>query len=520
MKTILLKLKYIVPIAYILLGICTSCISNFDNINTDPNKPTNVTSSMLATKVILDHVMPSGLWNSEFLSKRLISGEGIDLYQYNSLSKGDFNLLQKLTNASKMMEIASDSDKEAYTGLFYYLKAWAFFHTSLQMGDIPYNEALNIEMYRYPVYDDQKDLFEGVLNDLKQADTHFANANDTFEGDPVYGGNTLNWRKATNALRLKILMSLQKRAEDTPDLQIKQTFAQIVKENTLFESNADNLQIVFANKSGQENPMHVTQWRAMETYPGSETLINPLKQYKDYRLFYYFAPIQALTDPLYLPEGETLLERNDWNAYIGLDPTAPISETALNVSTKMYNRVNDIYRTNYVGIPVIRLGYADMNFTLAEAVERGWINGSAKEYYEKGIRASFDFVRSTVPNEDIYTQGMIITDDYINEYLNGPDVSYKLSGSMKERLEQIWMQTYLASFFHLQWESYFEYRRTGNPKLPINSETNLNEDRDKIPMRWLYPQNEINYNKQQMDIALQRQWNGVDNINNIMWIIK
>ena len=82
------------------------------------------------------------------------------------------------------------------------------------------------------------------------------------------------------------------------------------------------------------------------------------------------------------------------------------------------------------------------------------------------------------------------------------------------------MQAYLASFFHLQWESYFEYRRTENPDLPINPETNLNEVRDKIPMRWLYPQNEINYNKQQMDIALQNQWNGVDNINNIMWIIK
>lgn len=519
MKTILIKLKYVIPVC-ILLSVFVRCTSNFNDINTDPNKPTTVTSSMLATKVILDHIMPSGLWNSEFLSKRLISGEGIDLYQYNSLSKGDFNLLQGLTNAYKMMEIAPDSDKDAYAGLYHYLKAWAFYRTSLEMGDIPYSEALDIETYRYPKYDDQKDVFIGVLDDLDKADTYFAKANESFEGDIVYGGNTENWRKATNVLRLKVLMSLQKRAEDTTDLRIEQLFAQIVKEKPLFESNADNLQIVFANKNGQENPMHVTQWRAMETYPGSETLITPLKKYKDYRLFYYFAPIQALTDPLYLPQGATLLERNDWNAYIGLDPTAAISETAVKVSTKMYNRVNDIYRNNFVGVPVIRLGYADMNFILAEAVERGWINGSAKEYYEKGIRASFEFVRSTVPNEEIYTQGVSITDDYIKEYLTGPYVSYRQEGSIQERLEQIWMQTYLASFFHLQWDSYYEYRRTGNPKFPINPETNLNEVRDKIPMRWLYPQNEINYNKEQMDIALQRQWGGVDNINNIMWIIK
>ena len=55
-----------------------------------------------------------------------------------------------------------------------------------------------------------------------------------------------------------------------------------------------------------------------------------------------------------------------------------------------------------------------MNFVLAEAAERGWISGSARTYYERGIRASFDFVRSTVPSE--YNQGMNITDDYIDQY--------------------------------------------------------------------------------------------------------
>lgn len=39
-------------------------------------------------------------------------------------------------------------------------------------------------------------------------------------------------------------------------------------------------------------------------------------------------------------------------------------------------------------------------------------------------------------------------------------------------------------------------------------------------MRWLYPDSENDYNKEQLKIALERQWNGVDDVNNIMWILK
>jgi hypothetical protein len=159
-----------------------------------------------------------------------------------------------------------------------------------------------------------------------------------------------------------------------------------------------------------------------------------------------------------------------------------------------------------------------MNFILAEAAERGWINRSAQEYYKKGIRASFEFVRSTVSSA--YNNGMDITDEYIDQYLGGEGVAYKTNGSSRERLEQIWLQAYLASFFHLAWDSYYDYRRTGSPALPINPETNMNDKKNKIPVRWLYPESETNYNKEQLQIALKRQWGGSEDVNKLMWILK
>ena len=163
--------------------------------------------------------------------------------------------------------------------------------------------------------------------------------------------------------------------------------------------------------------------------------------------------------------------------------------------------------------------FRSMNFVLAEAAERGWISGSAQNYYEKGIRASFEFVRTTVSSPE-YNQGMTITDEYITQYLKGEDVAYATNGTSLDRLKQIWMQAFLASYFHLAWDSYYDYRRTGYPELPINPETNLNDDKYKIPVRWLYPESETNYNKEQLINAVNRQWGGSEDVNKIMWIIK
>lgn len=458
-------------------GTWTACTSSFDDLNTNPDTTSKVTPSMLATKMILGHVSSAYSVDSELMCKRLFLGERISYLQYNWVEKGSFDAIRDLTNAQKMVELASEADKEAYTGLYYYLKGWAFYQTTINMGDIPYSEALLIETFRYPKYDEQKEVFLGILNDLEQAEIHFSKAS-SFNGDPFYNGDPEKWKKATNVLRLKVLMTLQKRSEDTADLQVKEKFAQIVNEGNLFRGNEDNLQVVYSNKEGQKNPLHHDNMKWVDWYAGSSTLIDPLKKFKDYRLFSYFSPMQTLTDPTYLPEGETLLEKNDWGAYQGIDVSCPFNDGQKLVVNKRACSLNEIYRSDYAGVPSIRLGYADMNFILAEAAERGWINRSAQEYYKKGIRASFEFVRSTVSSA--YNNGMDITDEYIDQYLGGEGVAYKTNGSSRERLEQIWLQAYLASFFHLAWDSYYDYRRTGSPALPINPETNMNEDRKSV----------------------------------------
>lgn len=44
----------------------------------------------------------------------------------------------------------------------------------------------------------------------------------------------------------------------------------------------------------------------------------------------------------------------------------------------------------------------------------------------------------------------------------------------------ILLQRYLASFLQHPYDAYYDYRRTGYPVLPINPNTNLNTEKDKI----------------------------------------
>ena len=187
-----------------------------------------------------------------------------------------------------------------------------------------------------------------------------------------------------------------------------------------------------------------------------------------------------------------------------------------------------MYRFGFA-LPCIRLGYTDMNFILAEAVERGWITGSAKAYYDKGVRANFEFIRkyfvkfTYADTEYDPTHGVQITDDYITGYLSGSSkTAYKESGSQTDRLHQIWMQSYIASYWHQAFDEYFNYRRNGYPEWPVDPATNMNDRApDKIPTRYLYPTSEYNYNNENREAAVKAQgWGPEETINDIMWVIK
>lgn len=202
-------------VLFISLLILSSSCSKFDDINTNPNAATTVTSSLLATPLLLNLTATggteSGFIEDNCLAKQMIWFEFLHNYNYNNIGRASLSGYKKLLNGVKMVEVAEEEMKDSYNALFLFLKAYKIFYYSMRVGDVPYSEALlGEDGLLKPKYDSQKDVMLHVLDDLEKASALFATARD-FEGDPLYRGNVKNWQKATDAFRLKVLMYLSKR---------------------------------------------------------------------------------------------------------------------------------------------------------------------------------------------------------------------------------------------------------------------------------------------------------------------
>ncbi|WP_455659131.1 SusD/RagB family nutrient-binding outer membrane lipoprotein [Phocaeicola faecalis] len=495
--------------ALVATGMLCSC-SNFDDLNTNPDSPTTVTPEMLATKLILGTTKPStskAFFNSNFLMKQLAWGEGSVDYQYNKMGRSGFGGYTSLVNGVKMVELADDNNPNAFQALNKFVKAFTVFYISMEMGDVPYSDALQGETGNItPKYDSQKDVMLQILDDLEEAYTLFGQAKK-FDGDPVFGGDVNKWQKTVASFELKVLMNLSRVADDA-DLKVKERFATIVSNKKLMESNDDNYQLVFSEKKGQRYPMYKDDFN-YNMYPMlSSTIVDVMKQNQDYRLFYIAEPSDAKV--------KAGIDASSWDAYIGVNPSLPFHEISEKYSSDNFCNLNLRYKNNAAGEPFITVGYADQCFILAEAAVRGWISGSADTYYKKGIEASMRFIADHTPEN--YAHGRVLTDEVIADFLQNPAI--QLTNGEADGLEMILTQRYLAWFLHSPWNSYYEYRRTGYPKLPINPETSLNEVKTELPQRWMYPESESQYNKANLQEALERQFNGSDDRNKKMWILQ
>ncbi|NLR56567.1 SusD/RagB family nutrient-binding outer membrane lipoprotein [Chitinophaga polysaccharea] len=519
MKNYSLKNILAVPLGAItLLAGC----SKFDKINTDPNQTSQVTSGMLATGMILNITRSSisstkGFMQPYLLGKYLTWGEGQESFQYNKFGRANFDRLLQLRNIPPMLAYAEDDGlRKSYSGLGHFIRAWQFFQTTMQVGDIPYSQAGKGESSNIiqPAYDTQKEVFLGILNELDSANILLAEGKK-FAGDPIYAGEADNWRRLANSFQLHVLMNLYKKTND-PDLKVIARFNDIVANRPLMRSYADNFALTYTAAAGQNYP-----WSDVPAGSGnsfvksnytmlSATLIDPLKAMKDRRLFYYAKP-----SPVKIAAGKLM---TDWDAYIGAEPSNafPVLQT-MRVG-KDYSDLNNRYVNLVNAEPVSLFSYAELQFVLAEAALRGWISTApAQTYYAAGITSAMKFTAAYTPDLEDYHHNMKIDDNYIQTYV----AAVALTGNTAAQLQQIILQKYLAGFLQgSNYNAWYEHRRTGYPVFILNATTNLNTPTTQFPVRWLYPANELSFNNANMDAAVQRQFGGSDNVNSVMWLLK
>jgi len=483
-------------------------------MNTNPDTTTKVPASMLCTNSILRITKFSGDAKAYIATNALskyvaYASEGQMAEQYNKLGAGSFGYYPAWPNMEDMVKYAAGGPYlNAYTGVSHFLKAYMLYQMTMSMGDIPDSEAGKVDAdgnYR-PKYDAQESVFLSILNHLDEANKAFGSgSSDPFPGDPVYNGNCAHWQKASNAFALKVLMTLSEK-QSVNALNIKQRFADIVNADLLMKNNSDNFITKYADETGKFHPLYNGSKFTLNTMLSS-TLVEPLKALNDYRLFYYGEPSKKKID-------SGLLE-SDMNAYVGVDVEIAYDQVNAIFNSKDYSQINNRYHLQKAPESLVLIGYAEQQLILSEAAILGWINGSAEDYYKSGVQAALTFMKDVAtPN----AHGRPITDNYIAGYFTG-EAAFKSTNP--ERLEQIWLQRYLLHFMHDATSSYYEYRRTSYPAFPVNPATSMNENKkDAIPVRWLYPSGETTTNRDNLDEALKRQYDGYDEINKVMWLLK
>lgn len=497
-------------ISMLLMIIVVSSCSNFDDLNTNPDSTTKVTSEMLATEALKQTFLSKGdakaYIGRNALSKFVAMDRDIPSEQYNLINECSYDSYTIIPNLDKMVEYSIGTKHEsAFRGLAAFIKAYNLYRLTMMTGDIPCSDAAQaLNGFRQPKYDLQKDVLDEILRLLQLASDEFADARN-FDGDFIFGGDTEKWRKASNTFRLKVLVSMSEKITS----QQKELFTAIVSSSVLMEDNSDNLQVVYTSTRGTWHPLYNQTLFAPYTVISS-IMVDELKTLRDRRLFYIAEPAKAN-----LSEGS---EAGDFEAYNGVDMSISSDELSLDFHQGKYSIINKRYISEQAGDPLVLLSYAEQCFIIAEAVERGWLSGDSRTYYEKGVRAALKMFAS-YDEENSYNHGMKINEAYIDAYFVG-EAAYKATS--QDRLQQIWMQKYFIKFLQDGVDAYFDFRRNAYPEFPVDPETNLNVDNKMgFPMRWKYPSNEYQTNEANVNKALQRQFtNGYDGINELMWLLK
>lgn len=504
--------KYILLV--LAVAISAGSCKKFDDLNTNPDVPTTVTPELLLTQLEKDTYR---FWNpnaTDFGSGNLWAKHTVLLetnpnpyqYYYSYSPYGGFGGMQKLTVMKRMVEMATGNPTEnSYRGVAKFLKAASGFNMMMDMGDVPYSEAgLAEEGNTTPKYDKAADVAVSVLADLKEAETLFASTTTTFGGDFMYGGNPAKWRRLCNAMQLRVLNAISKKITAAQ----KTRFAEIVSAGNLL-TEADNYQLVYSENTNASHPFFNGENRRIVTAP-SDLVVDYLKLTNDRRLFYFAEPAaQKISGGL--------LE-NDYNAYVGAPTQLAADQLALNRAAGKYSLMNKRYPALRTGDPMLQFTYSEQCFIIAEAIEEGWITGSAQTWYENGVKAILKYYMGLSSAPSSYLHGMAITQSYIDGYFTG-EAAYKTAGTKAERLTQIITQRWLLDFF--QGNSLFSYKtflRTGIPAFPLDPATSMNpEDPNVYPKRWKYPTSELTTNADNYNAAVQEQYGGFDGINKVPW---
>ncbi len=486
-----------------------SCTKNYEELNTNPNSPTDVPAINIFTHVITSSVGNElggwiqhtylGCWSQQWCKVQYIDEDRYQTRDMTGYMEGPYtnqllDLQLIIDKTSKNVEEGVEvPTNQALLAAAKIMKVWVFSYLTDLFGDIPYSEALQ-GLYADGVitakYDSQADIYADFFKELEEANTlldlnkviNFGSGDLIFDGDPAL------WKKFGNSLHLRLLnrtagtpwsftYNMAGGATVTTDAGAASfsgadaAIGAILGDpsgHPVMESNDDNAQLAYPGLP-YRNPIYNTLYT--RTDQGiAETIVEFLKARNDPRLPVYAQPTQNSVDAG-TPE---YVGNQNGRAFTAADFPS-ISKLGLAIA----------YDEN---APVYVLCYDEVEFIKAEYALRNGQDGTAQAAYEAGVTASLERWGTDPAG-----------------YLSDPLVAWGSAADDAHKYQLINEQRW-AGAFGQGVQAWNLVRRTGFParvfeyQLEGTAYPNLG-----LPIRIRYSLNEEIYNPANLQEAQQRQ---------------
>ena len=503
------KMKKLNIILCLSLIFAVSCTDDFNEINEQPDalSVSDVSAKFFVTNIQKGLFKPvaGALWFGQIFHQDQYAGQhsgGHSQYAWDGnfgweytawLQEGTNGWLagynSSLTSYLRQVGEGGALENDQYYAIGLIMKGLYYQLYTDQVGMIPYSEASDPDI-KLPKYDEQIDIYKGVIAELNEAISLIGSNTSTGEGvnllrenDVIFNGDMQKWKQLANSLKLRMALRAHGApGEDFASAAVSEAISSgvLADSDALFESY-NQVSNIWVEHSSYGDIYYgfgeIGQWKM------GEPLINALSSVNDPRLSFMSKPSPGGTVSLDISEASdtqiAFLKSTLDNAGLVLDTDYSWTQTSSELTITMAEN------TNYVGLPLrlspnikglfngnlfsspadivvnksnegkeispfIVMSAADSHFMIAEAIVKGLASGDAAGHYQTGLEYAMNL------------WGASLTSDFSSSEMGS------LTGSVEEKLEKIATQRWIANYTN-GYEAWSIVRDTGYPTSAITT---------------------------------------------------
>jgi hypothetical protein len=482
------KIKFL-GIFFISLLILNSCTKGWEEMNVDPNNPTDAPAENVLINVERAIAVTfSDMWwtgnNTSSYANHIAKIQYIDENRYqerDGIIERWGTLMGYQVDLNKIIAKAQSQDNKAMEGVALTIKAMLWQIMTDTWGAIPFTEgAQGEDGVLQPAYDSQETVYTGILAMLEEANTLLAEGG-TIKNDIWNANSVALWQKFANSLHMRVAIRISNVNPTGAKAELQKILVTSPATYPILASNADEITLNWYGTSPYWEPYYADQ-RSRDDHGMCKTFIDALLATNDPRIGEFAYP--ATSD-------------GQFRGVVAGMTNAQQSATPLNTVSRIGLR----YRKSPTGATYF-MRYAEVQFIKAEAYLRADLlndAAAAQTEYEAGVTASCE------------EHG--VTPENITTYLSDTNVGWGLTGSWGyTNIQKIYYQKWV-SLFKQGHEAWAETRRTDIPLIglaPGAVPASLLTAHNRPPFRWPYPTSEYTLNKTVVeandDLIVDRFW--------------